>query len=88
MVTVAGTDAALGLELLRLTVIGPGPAGNSNWTVAVVDVPPLTELGETLTDFGGIGLTVTIAVLERPFSAAVTVGLVTAETAPDSIVNV
>src|SRR5689334_6588807 len=70
-VTLGGTVAA-GWELKRDTVMLPGAAGHSRITVPTAELPPTTFVGETVTDFGGMGLTVTVPVLYLPFAVAVT----------------
>lgn len=74
-VTVAGTLAALVLELDRLTTTPEGPALPFKFTVpvTVVDDPPITEAGDTVTDVTEAGSRVSVQVLDVEFRVAVMV---------------
>jgi hypothetical protein len=65
MVTDAGTVAAAELEVSRTTA-PPVGAGPLRVAVPCAPVPPMTELGETVTPVGGAGSTVSVAVLVVP----------------------
>lgn len=61
-VTLSGTIAA-GLLLVRVTTAPPAGAAALSVTVPVDGLPPLTEVGRTLTELRAADLTVNVAVL-------------------------
>jgi hypothetical protein len=65
-VTVAGTVAAAVLLLERVTVAPPVGAGPVKVTVPVDDVPPITEVGLSVTELRVAAETVRVAVLVTP----------------------
>jgi hypothetical protein len=62
-VTFAGTCAAAVLPLESVTTAPPADAGPLRVTVAVEEVPPITDAGLTMTLLAVAVLTVSIAVL-------------------------
>ena len=65
MVRLAGTVAARGLELVRVTVVPPGRAGRSRVTVAVEVPPGSTVVGSRVRAVGTGTRTVRVAVADR-----------------------
>jgi hypothetical protein len=65
-VTEAGTVAAAGLLLDKVTVIPPVGADAANVTVAWEEVPPVTEVGLKLKALKATGATVKVAVWDEP----------------------
>ncbi len=64
-----GTVTA-GSALAMLTVMLPGAAGASSVTVPIEDEPPFRDAGDSESDTGAIGRTVTDALAEVPLSVA------------------
>ena len=65
-VTLAGTCAAVVLLLVRVTTAPPVGAAAAKVTVAVDDVPPITEAGLSVTDVNAEAMTVKVAVFFTP----------------------
>jgi hypothetical protein len=86
-VTLAGT-VALALLDERLITVPPGPAAPLSVTVPIADVPPRTEVGETLMPASVAGVIVSVAVSVTLPSKAVIVAEVLADTAVVEIVKV
>src|SRR5229473_2533161 len=87
MVALAGTCAAAVLLLLRVTTAPPAGAADVSSNEPCDEAPPATAAGASVTDWsdattgGGAGtVTVSVAVLAIPFSAAVIRALLVAVT--------
>jgi hypothetical protein len=65
-VTLPGTWAAVVLLLDKLTTAPPDGAGPFNVTVPVDEVPPVTDVGLSLTELRLAALTVSVAVMVLP----------------------
>jgi len=87
IVTVPGGFALVLLEE-RLTVAPPGGAGSLSVSVPVLDVPPMTELGETVRVLGTGGVRVTIVETDVEPTVAVIVAGVDTETSDVAIEKV
>jgi hypothetical protein len=65
-VTLPGTWATVVLLLDKLTTAPPDGAGPFNVTVPVDEVPPVTDVGLSLTELRLAALTVSVAVMVLP----------------------
>ena len=86
-VTEAGTTAAASL-LDRVTIASPGGAGAFNVTLFnVLELPPISVAGESVTDRGVTGFTVKFALVVTPLLLAEIATTVMEETVDVAIVN-
>jgi hypothetical protein len=89
--TVAGTDAADGFELAKVTMAPPLPAGAESVTVPMAELPPTTlvRLSVNVASAGaGAGLTVNVVVLVTPpyvAESVVDVGVLTTDVAMPNV---
>ena len=65
-VTLAGTCAAAVLLLVKVTRAPLDGAGPVNLTVPVDEVPPMTEVGVSVTEVNAAAVTVRVAVFVAP----------------------